>query len=143
MLTVTSAMPRAVIVISSHVVRGTVGNRAAVFALETLGFPVWAVPTVTLAWHPGFTGHPSELAERLPKALIHRNVPGEPIHELLRLADRCWDRTAGFAPYGGRARWRAAAALLAERTDGAARAPRRPVRDNILTVDWSAVAPTW
>ena len=44
---------RAVIVISSHVVRGSVGNRAAVFALETLGFPVWAVPTVLLPWHPG------------------------------------------------------------------------------------------
>ncbi|MCO6386716.1 pyridoxal kinase PdxY [Aliihoeflea sp. 40Bstr573] len=43
----------ALLVISSHVVRGTVGNRAAVFALETLGFPVWAVPTVTLPWHPG------------------------------------------------------------------------------------------
>lgn len=42
-----------VIVISSHVVRGSVGNRAAVFALETLGFPVWAVPTVILPWHPG------------------------------------------------------------------------------------------
>ncbi|SMC89043.1 pyridoxal kinase PdxY [Rhizobium sp. RU36D] len=43
----------AVIVISSHVVRGGVGNRAAVFALETLGFPVWAMPTVVLPWHPG------------------------------------------------------------------------------------------
>lgn len=43
----------AVIVVSSHVVRGSVGNRAAVFALETLGHPVWAVPTVVLAWHPG------------------------------------------------------------------------------------------
>lgn len=42
-----------VIVISSHVVRGTVGNRAAVFALETLGHPVWALPTVILSWHPG------------------------------------------------------------------------------------------
>ncbi|MEM1040033.1 MAG: pyridoxal kinase [Pseudomonadota bacterium] len=42
-----------IIVISSHVVRGTVGNRAAAFALETLGHPVWAVPTVTLSWHPG------------------------------------------------------------------------------------------
>ncbi|GAB4350477.1 MAG: pyridoxal kinase PdxY [Oricola sp.] len=41
------------VVISSHVARGAVGNRAAVFALETLGFPVWAVPTVTLPWHPG------------------------------------------------------------------------------------------
>ena len=44
---------RSVIVISSHVARGSVGNRAAVFALETLGFPVWAVPTVVLPWHPG------------------------------------------------------------------------------------------
>jgi pyridoxine kinase len=48
----TNAKP-AVIVISSHVARGTVGNRAAVFALESLGFPVWAVPTVMLPWHPG------------------------------------------------------------------------------------------
>jgi pyridoxine kinase len=47
------APPRAVIVISSHVARGSVGNRAAVFALETLGHPVWAVPTVILPWHPG------------------------------------------------------------------------------------------
>lgn len=45
--------PRAVIVISSHVARGSVGNRAAVFALESLGYPVWAVPTVILPWHPG------------------------------------------------------------------------------------------
>lgn len=44
---------KAVIVLSSHVVRGSVGNRAAVFALETLGFPVWAMPTVLLPWHPG------------------------------------------------------------------------------------------
>ncbi|WAJ28669.1 pyridoxal kinase PdxY [Antarcticirhabdus aurantiaca] len=43
----------AVLAISSHVVRGTVGNRAAVFALESLGHPVWSVPTVTLPWHPG------------------------------------------------------------------------------------------
>lgn len=47
------AQHRAVVVISSHVTRGSVGNRAAVFALEHLGFPVWAVPTVMLPWHPG------------------------------------------------------------------------------------------
>lgn len=43
----------AVIVISSHVVRGSVGNRAIVFALETLGLNVWALPTIILPWHPG------------------------------------------------------------------------------------------
>jgi pyridoxine kinase len=53
MTAVPTENPRAVIVVSSHVARGSVGNRAAVFALETLGFPVWAVPTVILPWHPG------------------------------------------------------------------------------------------
>jgi pyridoxine kinase len=43
----------AVIVVSSHVVRGAVGARAAVFALERLGFLVWSLPTVILPWHPG------------------------------------------------------------------------------------------
>ncbi len=52
-MSASSDVPRAVIVLSSHVARGSVGNRAAVFALETLGFPVWAVPTVVLPWHPG------------------------------------------------------------------------------------------
>jgi pyridoxine kinase len=46
-------MKKPVIVISSHVARGSVGNRAAVFALEVLGHPVWAVPTVILPFHPG------------------------------------------------------------------------------------------
>ena len=42
-----------IIVISSHVMAGAVGNRAAAFSLERLGFPVWEVPTVILPWHPG------------------------------------------------------------------------------------------
>ena len=47
-------MPKpAVIVVSSHVVRGSVGGRAAVFALQRMGFPVWSLPTVLLPWHPG------------------------------------------------------------------------------------------
>ena len=37
---------------------------------------------------------PSGLAERLPKTLIHRNVPGEPVHAFLRDFDRAWDRAA-------------------------------------------------
>ena len=43
----------AVIVVSSHVVRGTVGNRVLVFVLERLGFTVWAVPTIVLPFHLG------------------------------------------------------------------------------------------
>lgn len=43
----------AILAISSHVARGSVGNRAIVPALQVLGHKVWAVPTVLLPWHPG------------------------------------------------------------------------------------------
>jgi pyridoxine kinase len=46
-----AALP-AVLVISSHVVRGSVGGRAA-FVLEQAGYRVWSLPTVVLPWHPG------------------------------------------------------------------------------------------
>jgi pyridoxine kinase len=42
-----------VLVVNSQVVRGSVGGRAAVFALERLGHAVWFLPTVLLPWHPG------------------------------------------------------------------------------------------
>ena len=43
----------AILVLSSTVVRGSVGGRGAAFALERFGHPVWLVQTVTLPWHPG------------------------------------------------------------------------------------------
>jgi pyridoxine kinase len=49
---VATVSARSVIVISSHVAHGSVGNRSIVFALEMLGLPVWAVPTVILPWRP-------------------------------------------------------------------------------------------
>ena len=52
--------------------------------------------TVTFATRLGSLERPSDLAERLPKALIHRNVPGEPVHAFLRDFDRAW---AAAAPY--------------------------------------------
>jgi pyridoxine kinase len=48
-----STSPAEIIAISSHVMRGSVGNRAIVFSLETMGHPVWSMPTVILPWHPG------------------------------------------------------------------------------------------
>lgn len=44
---------KTVLAISSHVARGSVGNRSVVFVLEYLGHPVWSVPTIMLPWHPG------------------------------------------------------------------------------------------
>lgn len=42
-----------VVVISSHVARGFIGNAAAVLALNRLGHEAWALPSVTMAHHPG------------------------------------------------------------------------------------------
>ncbi|WP_308163431.1 class I SAM-dependent methyltransferase [Nocardia alni] len=96
--------------------------------------------SLTLAWDPFTVERPSDVAERLPKALIHRNIPGEPVHELLTAADRAWARAASLAPYGPRVRWREAAKLLRE--DGfPIRHYRRRLRDCVLSVPWDAVAP--
>jgi len=50
-----------ILCISSQVVRGTVGNSVAGFALQRLGHVVWQLPTVLLSNHPGhgaFAGRP-------------------------------------------------------------------------------------
>ncbi len=96
--------------------------------------------TLTLALHLGSVEHPSVVAERLPKALIHRNVPGEGVHDLLRELDTQWARHAPLATFSPRQRFIAAVRGL--------RDAGWPVRDGVarwrlgeLTVDWSAVAP--
>ncbi|MFT4127583.1 MAG: class I SAM-dependent methyltransferase [Gordonia sp. (in: high G+C Gram-positive bacteria)] len=120
------------------IVEGTcdeIGRRCAWILLDAHG-----PRSLTLAWAPAHTTRPSELAERLPKALIHRNVPGEKIHELLALADRCWDNAAGQIVFGPRARWAETLRLL--RAAGVAVAvPRRRGVDNVLTVPWDVVRP--
>ncbi|HLK01911.1 MAG TPA: class I SAM-dependent methyltransferase [Streptosporangiaceae bacterium] len=56
---------------------------------------------------------PSDLAERLPKALIHRNVPGQAIHSFLHDFDKAWATTAPYGPLGRRQRWLHTVRLLA------------------------------
>ncbi|MDI5963662.1 class I SAM-dependent methyltransferase [Streptantibioticus silvisoli] len=96
--------------------------------------------TVTFAARLGSLDRPSDLAERLPKALIHRNVPGERVHAFLTAFDRAWATAAPFAALGARQRWTRAAAALSDAgwplTDG----PRR-WRHGEVTVRWEALAP--
>src|SRR5690606_23879158 len=49
--------------------------------------------------------HPGVVAERLPKALIHHDVPGEPIHTLLTSLDREWDHAAPLSTFSPVQRW--------------------------------------
>ncbi|MFD7706792.1 class I SAM-dependent methyltransferase [Streptomyces sp. NPDC059785] len=95
--------------------------------------------TVTFATRLSSLDRPSDLAERLPKALIHRNVPGEPVHAFLRDFDRAWAAAAPYASYGARQRWiRTVRSLTADWpvTDGPAR-----WRQGEVTVRWEALAP--
>lgn len=55
---------------------------------------------------------PSVVAERLPKALIHRNVPGEPVHTFLQALDGAWARSAPAGGFGLRQRFIATAGWL-------------------------------
>ncbi|MBF6172926.1 class I SAM-dependent methyltransferase [Nocardia blacklockiae] len=111
------------------------GRRCAWVLLDRTG-----PRSLTLAWDPFTVERPSDVAERLPKALIHRNIPGERVHTLLTAADRAWARAAPLAPYGPRVRWREASKTL--RAEGfPVRRYRRRMRDCVLSVPWEAVAP--
>jgi len=97
--------------------------------------------TLTLAARLATLESPAQLAERLPKALIHRNVPGERIHDLIQALESAWQSTAGYAPFGPRDRW--------TRTVAAVRATGGPVLDRPrrwrlgeLTLPWPTIAPT-
>lgn len=107
------------------------GRRAAWVTLTADG-----PQTFTLAAHLQSLSRPSDLAERLPKALIHHNVKGEPVHALLQALDAAWDRCAPLSPYGNRQRWVAACEALEWEQTGL-----RRHRDGELTVPWETVAP--
>lgn len=123
---------------SGVIVDGTCDElgRRSCWVLLDRGGPV----SLTLACDPRHIDRPSDLAERLPKALIHHNVPGRRIHDLLTAADRAWDAAAGQSVFGPRARWRAMLARLGE-AGVEVEVPRRAPRDAVLTVPWRIVAP--
>lgn len=95
--------------------------------------------TVTFAARLASLDRPSDLAERLPKALIHRNVPGEPVHAFLRDFDRAWAAAAPYAAYGARQRWLRAVRDLTADWPVVDRSSRW--RQGEVTVAWGALAP--
>lgn len=128
-----------------------VGRVGSWVGLRAAGAPGVGAPAIAEAGPETFTialhldsladaGGPSVVAERLPKALIHRNVPGERVHELLRALDAQWARHAPLATFSARQRWVASVQGLRE--------AGWPVRDGVtrwrlgeLTLPWAAVGP--
>ena len=113
-----------------------VGRRSCWVAVTAERGPV----SLTLSTRLADLGRPSELAERLPKALIHRNVPGERVHAYVCALDDAWAKAAHLAVFGARQRWRAMAVAVRDAgwpvLDGPAR-----WRLGELSVAWEAVRP--
>ena len=61
--------------------------------------------SLTLAAKLSTLDSPLTFAERLPKSLIHHNVPGSPVHEMLSALDSAWQRAAPLGVFGPRQRW--------------------------------------
>ncbi|GAA3968349.1 hypothetical protein GCM10023085_58440 [Actinomadura viridis] len=118
-----------------------IGRRAV---WVTLPASVPEPATITFAARLATLERPSDLAERLPKTLIHRNVPGERVHAVLADFDRCWAVAAPQSVFGPRARWIEAVSLLARIHPVMVRPPyggRARWRLGEVTLPWSAVAP--
>ena len=83
---------------------------------------------------------PSIVAERLPKVLIHRNVPGERIHDFLNALDKRWQYNAPLSIYAPSQRWIATVTDL--RDEGwPVLGTKTRWRLGELTVAWDAVEP--
>ncbi|MHA7291939.1 class I SAM-dependent methyltransferase [Arthrobacter sp. MDT3-24] len=113
-----------------------IGRRVTWVALDA-GRPL----SLSMSVRFGSFDLPSEIAERLPKSLIHRNVPGEPVHRLMQAMDRAWLESAPLASFGNRQRWHAMCRAL---SDGGWPVQDGPARWRLgeLTVAWEAVAPS-
>jgi SAM-dependent methyltransferase len=101
------------------------GRRAAWLAVVAGPDGAPATASLTVSVRLAGLGRPGEVAERLPKALIHRNTPGEPVHAWLAALDAAWERSAAVGAFGARQRWVAACAAVTAAgwpvLDGAAR----------------------
>ncbi|HEY7175866.1 MAG TPA: class I SAM-dependent methyltransferase [Micromonosporaceae bacterium] len=119
------------------VVEGTcdeLGRLACWVRLDATG-PI----SLTVAARLATLDRPSTFAERLPKALIHQNMPGRPVHEYLAALDASWQAASPYAAFGTRQRWL--------RTVSTLRATGWPIMDRPhrwrlgeATVAWQAVS---
>ena len=97
--------------------------------------------SLTISLHLSSLELPSKVAERLPKALIHHNLPGEKIHDFLQALDAAWRLNAGLSTFSPSQRWIATCNQL-EAAGWPLVGDRRRRRLGELSVEWAAVSPS-
>lgn len=102
-----TSSPNGDLLVVNRVRAGEPRDRTVLFAVDPYALPA---------------DGPRALQTRLPKDLIHRVVPGEPVADLMDAWDLAWRQARPAAAFGPWAHWRAALrALCASRTDVARR----------------------
>ncbi len=128
---------------SGVIIDGTcdeIGRRATWISIRRTSAEDATPESFSMSTHVASLERPSDLAERLPKALIHRNVPGEQVHDFLQRFDRAWTLCAPQGTFGARQRWIAAVEHLV--ADGVpVLGDRKRWSLGEITVPWSVVAP--
>ncbi|MEY4367506.1 MAG: hypothetical protein RLZ28_921 [Actinomycetota bacterium] len=112
-----------------------IGRLASWVTLDSLG-----PQTFTISLRLTGLELPSKVAERLPKALIHHNLPGENIHDYLLAIDTAWRLHSPLATFGAVQRWVATCETLVAQ-GWPITVDRKRWRLGELTVAWVAVAP--
>ena len=129
------AMMQARLAPNGRIIEGTcdeIGRRATWIELDN-SQPL----TLSLGVRLHGLDDPSEVAERLPKILIHRNTRGNRIHTFLQDLSRSWDSHSGYRVFGPSQRWRAAVNSLRDSWP----IVNKQHREGELTIEWSAIAP--
>jgi SAM-dependent methyltransferase len=119
-------------------VEGTCDELGRIVTWVAIG-PDAAPRTLSVSLRLAGLEQPSIAAERLPKALIHRNVRGERVHRFFTALDAEWDRAAAVSPFGPVHRWETA--LAAMRDTGWPLVARARWRLGEVTLPWESVAP--
>ena len=96
--------------------------------------------TFTVALRLAELDTPRIAAERLVKALIHRNVDGENVHRFLSDLERYWLKAAPLSVYSPSQRWIQTVRDM-KQSGWPVHGNAREWRLGEITVDWDAVAP--
>ncbi|NUR70593.1 MAG: class I SAM-dependent methyltransferase [Hamadaea sp.] len=116
-------------------VEGTCDELGRIATWALLGSGSGVPESLTLAAKLSTLESPAVFAERLPKALIHHNVPGSPVHSVLEALSLSWERAAPMGVFGPRQRWLAAVRAYADGGNPVLDGPHR-WRLGELTIPW-------
>jgi len=123
-----------------YLVEGTSDELGRLSSWVTLRAGSDTPETLSLSLQVNSIELPSDIAPRLPKCLIHRNVPGEKIHSFLKQFDAAWVSHANLIPFGARQRWIAAVETLVSQGIEVHDSKQR-WRLGEITVPWTIVQP--